>query len=180
MSKPGTYALGPENGKLTVRTGKSGAAARAGHDLLIDVTSWRATLQLGAELAETQLELTADSHSLRVLEGSGGLQSLADDDKAGIQQTIDEEVLTGSAIAFRSTAVQAAPDKRLSVTGQLELAGASSSIAFDLQLADDGRLTGRASFKQSDWGMKPYSALFGTLKVADEVQVTIDAQLPAG
>jgi polyisoprenoid-binding protein YceI len=66
------------------------------------------------------------------------------------------------------------------VTGELELAGASHPIAFDLQLANDGRLTGRASVKQSDWGMKPYSVLFGTLKVADEVQVTIDAQLPAG
>jgi len=179
MSKPGTYALGPENGKLLVRTGKRGAAARAGHDLVIDVTSWKATVQLGTEPADALLELTADSHSLRVLEGSGGAQSLGDDDKTGIQQTIDEEVLKGSAIAFRSTAVQAAPDGRLSVRGELELAGASHPIAFELQLADDGRLTGRASVKQSDWGMKPYSTLFGTLKVNDEVVVQIDGQLPA-
>ena len=32
--------------------------------------------------------------------------------------------------------------------------------------------------KQTEWGMKPYTALFGTLKVADEVRVEIDAGLP--
>ena len=45
--------------------------------------------------------------------------------------------------------------------------------------AADGRLTGTATVKQTDWGMKPYTALFGTLKVADEVEVAIDAGLPA-
>ena len=39
----------------------------------------------------------------------------------------------------------------------------------------DGMLRGTAVVKQSDWGMKPYSALFGALKVADEVEVAIDA-----
>ena len=32
--------------------------------------------------------------------------------------------------------------------------------------------------KQTDWGIKPYSALFGALKVADEVEVAIDAACP--
>ena len=31
--------------------------------------------------------------------------------------------------------------------------------------------------KQTEWGMKPYTALFGALKVADEVRVEIDARL---
>ena len=42
-------------------------------------------------------------------------------------------------------------------------------------LHTEGRLAGSATLKQSDWGIKPYSALFGTLKVADEVTVSIDA-----
>ena len=33
--------------------------------------------------------------------------------------------------------------------------------------------------KQTDWKMKPFSALFGTLKVADVVEITIDARIPA-
>ena len=90
-------------------------------------------------------------------------------------------MLKGTAIAFRSTSVQAAGDGRLSVQGDLELAGGSNPVAFELEIADDGHITGSAVVKQSAWGMKPYTALFGTLKVADEVTVSIDARLhPAG
>jgi len=45
---------------------------------------------------------------------------------------------------------------------------------------DGDHLTGSAQVKQTDWRMKPYSALFGTLKVADVVEVSIDATLPKG
>ena len=31
---------------------------------------------------------------------------------------------------------------------------------------------------QTDFAIKPYSTLFGALKVADEVQVALDAALP--
>ena len=175
---PGTYILGPEHGRLTVHTGKAGAASKAGHDLLIEVGAWNATLQVAGDLSQSRLELTADSRSLRVLEGSGGMSALDDGDRSGIAKTIDEEVLKGTAIAFRSTQVSAGDDGGLNVTGELELAGATRPIAFELRDAGDGRLTGRAVVTQTTWGMKPYSALFGTLKVSDVVQIAIDARLP--
>jgi hypothetical protein len=137
-------------------------------------------VQVGAETAQMQLELTADSRSLQVLDGTGGIQPLGDGEKSAIQQTIDEEVLKGTAIAFRSTTVRPAGDGRLSVEGELELAGRSQPITFDLAISGAGRLSGSAIVKQTDWKMKPYSALFGTLKVSNEVEVVIDAQLPAG
>jgi hypothetical protein len=177
--EPGRHELGPANGTLSVRTGKGGVAAKAGHNLLMEVGVWRATVQVGSEPAQTQLELTADSRSLRVLEGSGGMHSLGDDEKTGIQQTIDEEVLRGTAIAFHSTAVEPADGGRVSVQGELELAGASHPISFELDVSDAGKLTATAIIKQTDWKMKPYSALFGTLKVSNEVEVAIDAQLAA-
>ncbi len=158
--------FGPENGTLTVRTKRTGAASKAGHDLLMEVTSWSATLDPDADPA---LTLTADAGSLRVLEGSGGIQALGDDDKAGIEQTIEEEVLMGTPIEFRSTAVEGSR-----IEGELELAGQRHPISFELAGDEDGRLAGSATVKQSDWGMKPYSALFGTLKVADEVEVAFE------
>ena len=33
--------------------------------------------------------------------------------------------------------------------------------------------------QQTKWKMKPFSALFGTLKVADIVEIQIDARVPA-
>ena len=175
--EPGTYALGPDDGKLTVRTGRRGAIAKAGHDLQIEVGRWGATVQLAQDPAQSVLELNADSNSLTVLEGSGGIQALGDDDKRGIEQTIEQDVLKGTAITFRSTSVKVAGDGRLNVTGDLELAGGNNPVTFDLEIGDDGHLTGTAVVKQSAWGMKPYTALFGTLKVADEVTVAIDAAL---
>jgi hypothetical protein len=166
--------FGPDNATLTVRTKRTGAASKAGHDLLIEVTSWSAALDPDADPA---LTLTADSRSLRVLEGSGGIQALDDDDRAGIEQTIEEEVLMGTAVEFRSSKVELGPEGGPGrVEGELELAGKRHPLAFELAAAEDGRLTGTATVKQSDWGMKPYSALFGTLKVADEVEVSVETQ----
>ena len=175
--RPGTHAFGPDNSTLTVKTGRTGAAAKAGHDLLIEVTAWEATLEVGEGTAPSSVAFTADGTSLRVLQGTGGMQSLGDDDKASIQQTIDEEVLKRQGIEFRSTAVQVADDgARLGVQGELTLVGATCPIGFDLVVGDDGTLRGSADVKQTDWGISPYSTLFGALKVADEVQVAVDAR----
>jgi polyisoprenoid-binding protein YceI len=167
--------LGPQDGTLTIRTGRKGAASKAGHDLRIEVTAWQATLDLSGSPSVT---LTADSRSLKVREGTGGVKSLDDDDKASIEQTIDDEVLKGAAIEFRSTGV-AVDGERVSVRGDLEIGGRSQPIAFDLLLSG-GRLAGSAVVSQPAWGIKPYSALFGTLKVADEVTVSIDARIKEG
>jgi YceI-like domain len=178
MAAPGTYALGPDDGTLTVATGKGGAAARAAHNLSILVQRWEAGVHLAEDPADTTMSLRADSRSLLVLAGTGGMTALGDDDKAGITQTIDDEVLRGTAITFRSTDVAAdgSPD-RLRVRGELEIAGASRPIEFELAVSDDGRLTATATVTQTTHGIKPYSALFGTLKVSDDVQVSIDATL---
>jgi YceI-like domain len=169
----GTYRLGPEVGTLVVHTARTGAAAKAGHDLVIDVGAWEGTLTVGRE---SSVALTADATSLRVREGSGGMQSLGDDDKASIARTIDDEVLRGEPIAFRSTAVKLTA-RGFQVDGELTLAGATRPVSFDLHVGD-GVLHGTAVVTQTEFGMKPYSTLFGALKVADEVRVELDATLP--
>jgi polyisoprenoid-binding protein YceI len=173
----GSYILGPGNGTLSVRTGRTGAAAKAGHDLLIEVTDWKATLEIGDDPTQTSVALDADAASLRVLEGKGGMQALGEDDKLSIRQTIDDEVLKGKGIEFRSTEVQtAANGSRISVRGELTLVGNVHPVAFDLLVGGDGTLSASAVLKQTDWGIKPYSTLFGALKVADGVEVTLVAR----
>ena len=172
----GRYRFGPDNATLAVRTERAGAAAKAGHDLVIHVTAWEATLVIGDDPAGTTMELTADATSLRVQEGTGGMKALGDDDVASIHQTIDDEVLRRQDIGFRSTSVQADGDT-LRAQGDLTIVGNTQPVAFDLVRGDGGELSGTAVVTQTAFGMKPYSALFGALKVKDEVQVVLDGHL---
>ena len=172
---PGTYSLGPENGELLVHTRRQGAASMAGHDLEMIVTQWAATLTLGEA---SSLTLSVDSSSFRVREGRRGVRALEEDDKENIRQTIDAEVRKRTSIEFRSSEVDATADgDHLRVYGELELMGQTHPLEFDLEATDTSKLTGRATVKQTDFGMKPYTALFGALRVADEVEVTVEARL---
>jgi polyisoprenoid-binding protein YceI len=174
----GTYTFGPAHGQLLVRTQRGGAAARAGHNLTIEVRGWEATLTVGDAPAAT---LTVDGSSLYVLEGRGGMMELGESDKASIRESIDDEVLKRGTVIFRSTGATASTGAggatEMRLTGELDLVGATAPIEFDLRLTDGGHLTGKATVTQSRWGMKPFSTLFGTLKVLDEVEVEIDAHL---
>jgi hypothetical protein len=165
------YVLGPASGTLTVLTGKGGAASKAGHNLRMEVGSWTATLDLGAQPSAT---LSADPRSLRVVEGTGGVMPLGADEKASIPQTIDEEVLKGAPIEFQSNRVEV-DGEHVEVEGDLTLFGGSQPVQFVLEVGNDRRVHGSARIKHSDWGVKPYSALFGTLKVTDEVEIAVDA-----
>ena len=156
---------------MAVHTKRGGAAAKAGHDLELHVTSWEAALDLDAGTAE----LSADATSLRVEKGEGGMQTLGDEDKDNIHQTIDDDVLQKRNISFRSTSVVAGAGGRYTVSGELTLAGKTQPIDFEL-LADDGKVSARATVTQTRWGMKPFSALFGTLKVLDDVEVTLQSR----
>lgn len=173
----GTHQLGPDNATLAVHTKRTGAAAKAGHDLVIHVTSWEATLELADDPTSTTMQLEADATSLRVHKGTGGIQALGDEEKASIHQTIDDEVLQRHDISFRSSTVKSAGDGRLSATGDLTIVNTTRPVEFDLSLGDDGTLSASAVVTQSEWGMKPYSALFGALKVHDDVEVVLEGRL---
>jgi polyisoprenoid-binding protein YceI len=175
--QPGTHKLGPADASLRVETGRRGPAAKAGHDLVIEVTSWEATLEVGDGPDEVALRLRAEADSLEVREGTGGVQALGDEDKTEIKRTIDEEVLRGGAIEFRSTEVEALDGgRRLRVDGELSMNGATHPLGFELDVGP-GEVSGRATVRQTDWGIKPYSGLFGALKVKDEVEVVGEATL---
>ena len=87
-----------------MHTSRGGAAAKAGHDLLIHVTAWQATLDVGEEPGRRASSSPPTPPRCACSEGTGGMQALGEDDKANIHQTIDDEVLKRRDIVFRSTA----------------------------------------------------------------------------
>ena len=172
----GTHRLGPDNAALRVKTYRQGVASKAGHDLVIDVTRWQATFAVAEDWARSSVELSADPRSLEVREGLHGVKPLSDKDRSEIRKNIDEKVLGGQPIAFRSTSVQPLDGAgRLTVSGDLELAGTTSPVSFELAVGPDGELSGSAELQQSEWGIKPYSAMMGALKVRDNVELELEA-----
>jgi polyisoprenoid-binding protein YceI len=177
----GTYTLGPGSASLQVRTYREGVAAKVGHDLVIEVTRWDATVDIGAEPAGSAVRLSADPRSLEVREGLRGVKPLSDKDRSEIRKNIDEKLLRGQPITFRSSAVDmTGADGRLVIEGDLTMAGSTHPITAQLDVATDGRVSGTISLAQSAWGIKPYRGLMGALKVRDELEIVIDAQLPLG
>jgi hypothetical protein len=166
--------FGSDTGTLVVKTYREGMAAKVGHDLVIEVTDWSATLD------DSGVSLDADPRSLHVREGVRGVKPLTDHDRDEIRGTIDRKVLGGQPISFRSSAIEGdaslAASGPLVVTGELTMAGRSRPVTARLEIAGDGHVTGTIPVTQSEWGIKPYRGLMGALKVRDEVEIVIDAR----
>jgi hypothetical protein len=164
-------------GTLVVRTYRDGVAQRVGHDLVIDVGRWWAKIEVGDDGAPTSIAFEVDPISLAVREGLGGVKPLTEKDRAGIGKDIDEKILRGRPISFTSSALEQAGEQ-LTAIGQLTLVGISRPASFQLHLSSDGHVTSTLPVNQSEWGIKPYRAFMGALKVRDTVEVVLDARLP--
>ena len=152
----------------------------AGHDLIIDVTRWKATIAAADEPAGWTIELDVDPRSLEVREGLRGVKPLTDKDRAEIRKNIDAKVLGSQPVRFRSSDVRLVDDgRRLTVEGELTMAGSVRPLTVQLTVEDGGAVRGTIPLVQSDWGIKPYRGLMGALKVRDAVDVVIDATLPS-
>jgi polyisoprenoid-binding protein YceI len=153
-------------------------AAKAGHDLIIDVTRWDATVEVADEPAGWTIGLNADPRSLEIREGLRGVKPLTDKDRVEIRRNIDEKILGSHPIEFRSRGVRLGDDGgRLTVEGELSMAGSTRPVTAQLSVEDDGGISGTIPVTQSDWGIKPYRGLMGALKVRDEIEVVIAATL---
>jgi len=172
----GTHQIGPSNGSLKIKTGKEGAAAKMGHDLIIEIGSWEGTVQAGDNPSVT---LTADPSSIGAIEGSGGAKALSDKDRADIKKSIGNKVLGSSQITFTSSEVTFEGGSGRAA-GDLSLAGKSNQITAPLTVGSDGAVSASVTLSQSDYGIKQFSAMMGALKVKDQVEVVLEAKLPTG
>jgi polyisoprenoid-binding protein YceI len=161
---------------LEVRTYREGLAQKVGHDLIMDVGRWEATVEIPENGVPTSIRLDVDPHSLSVREGLHGAKALTDKDRADIRTAIDEKILRGHPITFRSGTLEG-KGGRITVGGELTIAGTTRPAGFEVDLATDGRLRGTLVVTQSEWGIKPYRAFMGALKVRDAVEIVVDVPL---
>jgi hypothetical protein len=178
----GNFRLGPDNGRVVLKTGRQGIAARAGHDLTIEVTRWSAQIGVpgeadgGVTAATVSAEL--DLGSLEVREGTGGAKPLSDRDRGEIRKTMSGIIGTGMA-SFTSSRIVRVGSTGGAIEGTFTLNGRSEPVRLQVSEPVPGRYRGTAQVIQSAFGIKPYVGFFGALKLKDEVGVEFEVTLPA-
>lgn len=180
----GTFEIGPDQGTIVLRTFRQGAASAVGHDLTIEVRRWSGSVTLDADAPErSSAAARLEVGSFTVREGKGGIKPLSDDDKREIKKNMTEKSLQASRfpeITFTSTGVSI-DGNSAQLSGDLTIKGTSRpvSVALSTSPGDGGiKLTGKTAVLQTTWDIKPYSGLFGALKVRDEVEIELDLLVP--
>lgn len=177
----GRHRLGPDDGRLVLRTYRTGLAAQAGHDLTLEITRWSGDLDRGEDDSSGRLEVRIDMGSLVVREGTGGVRALSDRDRREIAATARKELRTDSNPEATFVAEKFEPDGSGggAIEGTLTLAGQAGPLRLQVTKAGDDRYRATASIVQSDFGIKPYSGMFGALKLRDAVDVEAEVDLSA-
>jgi len=155
-----------------VFTFKEGLLSKIAHDLKIRVT--RFSVQIDDATRAITAEI--DARSLRVVnavkDGQDDPSSLSEADKDKIAGQIVDEVLHANqypVVRFESTSVTPV-DGGYDVSGDLTLHGVTRPISTRTRL-ENGRQVAEVLIHQPDYGVKPFKALMGTLKVQPGVRV---------
>lgn len=161
--------------ETVVFTFKEGLLSAMAHDLRLKVTRWN----LAWDAAAQTLEASWDAGSLVVeavmRDGREHPGALGQRDFDKIAKTVRDEVLSASRYAqirFRATRLVADGPEAMKIEGELELHGAKRQVATRATLAG-GRWSAEVVLNQPDYGIKPYSAMLGALKIKPEVKVRV-------
>jgi polyisoprenoid-binding protein YceI len=119
-----------------------------------------------------------DLGSMVVRDGTGGIKPLTDRDRREIAVTARKVLGTDRhpEARFSASAFEASDGGGV-IGGNLTLAGATRPLRLEVSQPGPGRYRATTSVRQTQFGIKPYSAFLGSLKVRDAVDVEIDLDL---
>ncbi len=177
---PGRYRLGPDTGRILLRTYRAGLVAQAGHDLTIEATIWNGDLTIGDQGIPTALKVRVDINSLAVREGTGGIRPLTDRDRREIAHTARRVLASDRHTEAVYTASGFEPkDGGGVVEGTFTLMGNSHPLRLEVTETGPERYGATTTVVQSAYGIRPYTAFFGALKVRDAVDVEVEVDMSA-
>jgi len=178
---PGHYRLGPDNGRIVLRTFREGLGARAGHDLVIDVTRWSGELVVNDDKNLAAIDAKIDMNSWIVREGNGGIKPLTDRDRREITTTARRvlSVQQHPEAEFAATRFTPAGDDGGTLDGTFTLNGVERPLRLQVRRVGENRYRATGSVVQSAYGIKPYTGFFGALKVRDAVDFEVEADVRA-
>jgi len=166
--------LAPPIAECRVLTFREGLLSSFGHDLEIAVTRF----DLRIDEQARSVDASFDSASLRVIralrDGVELPDAITERDRRTIEEAIRRDVLetaTYSEIRFRSTRIVDV-DGGFDAIGRLALHGDEHEMTIELR-RDGDRYASEVRLHQLDFGIKPYSAFLGAMKVKPDVLVRV-------
>ncbi|HEU5076046.1 MAG TPA: YceI family protein, partial [Polyangiaceae bacterium] len=152
--------------------------ARMAHD--VELVLERTT----ARVSDTRVEVAFEPGSLRVtgalVDGAVDPALLDASQRQEIERNVRNQVLKTSSFPrasfegdFDATATP------VTVRGTLELLGRRQPISFELAREGDAHV-GELTIVPSRWGIAPYRALLGALKLRDTAAIRIEVAAPRG
>ncbi len=175
-----TYRLVPGQSKFTVQAFAEGLLSAFGHDPVINIQDFDGQVEfVPGTFADASLRIAVNANSLAVS------NEVKEKDRLEIQQTMREVVMETSKyneIVFTSSNISvnrlAEGRCHIRIIGDLTLHGATQKnlwISVEATVsADSLRAQGNFSLKQTDFGIKPYSAAGGTIKLKNELKFLFD------
>jgi polyisoprenoid-binding protein YceI len=175
-----TYSIDPQQSKIEIQVAKDGFLKAFGHDHLVSATQYSGEVQFdSAKVEESSVVFTVETAALKVIDPGE-----SEKDRNDVQATmLGKEVLDAAQypqIRFSSSSVKSKPGSNgsldLQVAGTLLLHGTTKpfTVPVQLRIGSDGTLTADAevSLLQSDFGITPYKAAGGTVRVKDKLKLT--------
>jgi len=166
--------LAPPDAECHVLTFREGLLSGLGHDLELAVTRFQIEIDEQARRGRASF----DASSLRVVralrDGAELPDGLSASDRAKIEQSTRSDVLDAERhpeIRFQATRADAV-EGGYDIAGRLALHGAEREIVVPLR-RDGDRYRAEVRLHQPDFGIRPYSALLGALKVQADVVVRV-------
>jgi polyisoprenoid-binding protein YceI len=160
--------------QVFVYTFKEGLLSLVAHDLKLRFTRFHIDLDLPAGRLEGRFDAASLVTECAMRDGAPAHSVLSAKDRRDIEDNIRKDVLDHRRhpeIRFAATAIQEGPSG-YQVSGRLSLQGRERPIAFAVTRRG-GTLRAEVRLHQPDYGIKPFSAVFGTLKIKPEITIEV-------
>lgn len=179
------YQVVPEESLVRIVVYRGGTLASAGHNHVIVSHDVNGKVYLHQEMARSGFELAMpvakleiDPAEVRREEGADFPPDVPDSAKQGTRQNMLSEALLDAErypdVRLSTTAVEGTALDALSVTALVSVRDQQHEVRVPVTVQAEGeRLTASGEFKvkQTELGLKPFSALMGALQVQDEILV---------
>lgn len=155
---------------VQVFTFKEGLLSRVAHDLRLHVDRFTITREGDEVIAKFEASSLVVDGAMR----DGGLDrdELGARDRKKIEATIRDEILRTRqhpGIEFRGRI----EEPRLRVVGELSLKGVRRPLTI-IATRERDRIRARVELRPSDFGIEPFKALAGAIRLQDRVRVELD------